>query len=104
MPFPGNPPPRIKILSGWRAVIFAVSILAIIAVLAFVAFGVLVIVAPILIVAAAASLFLPKSKIVVFRRTSHHADCVIDAEYKVIEPTQIERKDGASFDQSDEAR
>jgi len=103
MPFPGSPP-RIKIVTGWRAAAILASILATVALLAFLALGILVIIVPVLIVGAVASLFLPKSKIVVFGRARHHADGVIDGEYKVVEATQIEQKDGASFNQSDEAR
>jgi 5-bromo-4-chloroindolyl phosphate hydrolysis protein len=102
MQFPRNPPLRFKIVTGWRAVIFAVSILAIIAVLAFLAFSAMVIIVPLLMVGAVVSLFFPKPKIGLFRRTRRHADGVIDAEYKVVELSKVEQKDGTPFDQSNE--
>jgi hypothetical protein len=61
------------------------------------AFGVLVIIVPVLIVGAVASFFLPKSKIVLLGRTRPQASDVIKGEYKVIESSKVERHDDRSI-------
>jgi len=102
MSFPGSPPPRIKIVSGWRAVILAAGILATIALIAFLAFSTMVIIVPLMFVGAVVSLFFPKPKIVPFRRTRPQASNVIEGDYRVVETSKGERKDGRSFGRSDE--
>jgi hypothetical protein len=98
MPYLGSFSPRIRVLTGWRAVVLGFGILVVAALLAF---GVLVIIVPVLVVGAVASLFLPRSRIAVFRRPRRgDVDDVIEADYKVVETGKIEQ--GNASDHSGE--
>jgi hypothetical protein len=91
-------------LTGWRAALFVGGILVIIVIFAFLAIGALVVIVPPVILGAVLSRVLPKPWIVRFRPTRRRAGDIIDAEYKVVEPSHLEQETGRSFDQLDGTR
>lgn len=76
---------RIRAFSGWRALVAGGLVLVVFAALAFLTFGLFLLLLPVVIAVGIASLFLPKARRPAFLyRPRRHRGNVIEGECKVI--------------------
>jgi uncharacterized membrane protein len=80
---------HIRAVTGWRALVVGGLVMAAFAALAFLTFGLFLLLLPLTIAAALASLFLPRARTDSIRRTGRRAGNMIEGDYKVVSEEKI---------------